>query len=452
MRGTKSAEYRSRWAAVGAAVAVSFGAGGIYIGNAANDSAASSFVAITPVRVLDTRTNLGLSGMFTAPIPRDLLVTGSIATTDGVQVVVPTGATAVSLNVTVVGPSAAGFLTVRPADATGAISTSSLNFVAGQVIPNAVTVKVPTAGGDVGKIEISYDAFGVAGPTTHVLVDIVGYFQVAATVPASVPTTVPSTVPASSPTTVPTTVPSTTPADGAACAVGGQAGTIVNGYDHKHDASTKCFLSRVTTFAGIGGDGTADGILAQFSNPKAVAVDLDGNVYVADTANNRIRKITPAGAVTILAGTSGGFLDATGTAAQFNNPNGVAVDTAGNVYVADTTNNRIRKITAAGVVTTLAGQASAGTTDATGNAAQFNDPRAVAVDTAGKVYVADTTNNRIRKITAAGVVTTVAGSTAGFLDATGNAAQFNNPNGIAVDVNGNLYVGDNGNDRIRQIN
>ena len=209
----------------------------------------------------------------------------------------------------------------------------------------------------------------------------------------------------------------------------------------------------VTILAGTsGGFLDATGTAAQFNNPNGVAVDTAGNVYVADTTNNRIRKITAAGVVTTLAGSTAGFLDATGTAAQFNNPNGVAVDTAGNVYVADTTNNRIRKITAAGVVTTLAGQASAGTTDATGNAAQFNDPRAVAVDTAGKVYVADTTNNRIRKITAAGVVTTVAGSTAGFLDATGNAAQFNNPNGIAVDVNGNLYVGDNGNDRIRQIN
>ena len=168
--------WRARWAAVGAAVAVSFGAGGIFVGNAASTTS-SSFVPITPVRVLDTRTGLGLTGVFTSPTSRDLLVTGSIATADGVQVVVPAGATAVSLNVTVVSPTAAGFLSVRPADAAGAPSTSSLNFAAGQVIPNAVTVKVPTSGGDAGSIEITYNALGVAGPTTHILVDIVGYYQ-----------------------------------------------------------------------------------------------------------------------------------------------------------------------------------------------------------------------------------------------------------------------------------
>jgi hypothetical protein len=169
--------WRSRWAAIGAAVAVAVGAGGIYVSNAASGSTASSFVAITPVRVLDTRSDLGLTGLFTSPTARDLLVTGVIATSSGSQQVVPAGATAVVLNVTVVGPTAAGYLSVRPADAAGAPSTSSLNFGAGAVVPNAVTVQVPTSGGDAGKIEITYNAFDVAGPTTHVMVDIVGYYQ-----------------------------------------------------------------------------------------------------------------------------------------------------------------------------------------------------------------------------------------------------------------------------------
>ncbi len=415
--------WRSRWAAIGAAVAVSFGAGGIFISSAASTTS-SSFVPITPVRVLDTRTGLGLTGVFTSPVSRDLLVTGTIATADGVQLVVPAGATAVSLNVTVVGPSADGFLSVRPADAAGAPTTSSLNFAAGQVIPNAVTVKVPTSGGDAGRIEITYNALGVAGPTTHILVDIVGYYQATASGPA----------------------------DGTPCTAGGLAGTIVNGSNGDGEATVKCFRNLVTTLAGTGASGTTDGTnLAEFSGPFGVAVDAAGNVYVADFFNHRIRKITAAGVVSTLAGSTYGYFDGIGAAAQFYGPRGVAVDAAGNVYVADSGNNRIRKITAAGEVTTLAGQSTAGTTDATGIAAQFNTPRGVAVDVVGNVYVADTGNHRIRKITPVGAVSTLAGSTGGYLDATGTAAQFNLPAGVAVDTAGNVYVADTENHRIRKI-
>lgn len=174
--------WRSRWAAIGAAVAVSLGAGG-FVGfvNAAA-SVPSDVVAITPVRVLDTRdsVDVGLAGPFVSAVGQDLTITGSIPTTGGTQVVVPLGATAVLLNVTAVAPQANGFISVRPADAPGAPATSSLNFSAGETVPNAVTVAVPTAGPDAGKIEITYDALGTAGPRTDVLIDVVGYTVAAA--------------------------------------------------------------------------------------------------------------------------------------------------------------------------------------------------------------------------------------------------------------------------------
>ena len=142
-----------------------------------------------------------------------------------------------------------------------------------------------------------------------------------------------------------------------------------------------------------------------------MAVDSAGNVYVADTDNHTIRKITPSRVVRTLAGLAGshGSADGTGSAARFNFPLGVAVDSAGNVYVADTDNYTIRKITPSGVVRTLAGLAGTGSADGTGSAARFNFPQGVAVDSAGNVYVADTSNHTIRKITPSGVVSTFAG-------------------------------------------
>ena len=157
-----------------------------------------------------------------------------------------------------------------------------------------------------------------------------------------------------------------------------------------------------TTLAGLGGgegfdDGT--GSAARFRYPQGVATDSSGNVYVADTFNNTIRKITPAGAVTTLAGLGGtyGSTDGMGSAARFYRPFGVATDSSGNVYVADSGNDTIRKITPAGAVTTLAGLArSWGSADGTGSAARFNYPIAVATDSSGYVYVADTDNHTIR--------------------------------------------------------
>ena len=186
---------------------------------------------------------------------------------------------------------------------------------------------------------------------------------------------------------------------------------------------------------------------APASIPYGVAVDGAGNVYVADHGNDEIRKITPAGVVTTLAGAAGqaGSADGTGSAARFYDPAGVAVDSAGNVYVADAGNDEIRKITPAGVVTTLAGAAGqAGSADGTGSAARFYIPHGVAVDGAGNVYVADTENDEIRKITPAGVVTTLAGAAGsiGSADGPGSAARFFQPYGVAVDSAGNVYVAD----------
>jgi serine/threonine-protein kinase len=211
----------------------------------------------------------------------------------------------------------------------------------------------------------------------------------------------------------------------------------------------------VSTFAGSTASGninTTTASLASFNGPTGVAVDATGNVYVADFGNNLIRKIS-AGAVTTLAGGSKtAKANGTGTAASFSGPAGVAVDAAGNVYVADFNNNLIRKITAAGIVTTLAGSGTAGNANGTGTAASFSGPRGVAVDAAGNVYVADANNNLIREITPAGVVTTLAGSgTKGNTDGAGTAASFYYPSGVAVDAAGDVFVADSDNNLIRKI-
>ena len=209
----------------------------------------------------------------------------------------------------------------------------------------------------------------------------------------------------------------------------------------------------VTTLAGLAfSEGSADGtgIVARFAEPKGLAADSAGNVYVADSNNSTIRRVTPAGSVTTRAGSAGqsGSADGIGALARFNNPSGLALDSATNIYVADTWNHTIRKVTPARVVTTLAGMpGSAGSTDGIGIAARFNYPSGVAVDGAGNVYVADTYNNTIRKLTPVGtnwVVTTLGGRPGfyGSADGTGIAARFSNPNGVAVDSDGNIYVAD----------
>ena len=207
-----------------------------------------------------------------------------------------------------------------------------------------------------------------------------------------------------------------------------------------------------------GETGSADGvaILARFHNPADVAIDVGGNLYVADTNNHTIRKITPAGAVITLAGLAGksGTQDGPGNSARFNFPTGAALDTSGNIYVADFANHTIRKITPAGFVSTLAGAAGKpGSADGIRDAARFKQVHDVAVDSNGQVYAADFGNHTIRKITPDGVVTTLAGlaGNPGSADGAGTTARFCAPYAVAVDNASNIYVADTSNHTIRKI-
>ncbi len=212
----------------------------------------------------------------------------------------------------------------------------------------------------------------------------------------------------------------------------------------------------VTTLAGSGSSGSTDGIgsAAMFSELYGVTVDSSGNVYVTDRNAHTVRKVTSAGVVTTLAGTaySSGSSNGTGSSARFYNPTGITVDSTGNLYVADSYYNKIRKVTPVGVVTTLAGSSS-GSTDGTGSAAKFLSPQGMSVDGAGNVYVADSLNHTIRKVTSAGVVTTQVGSAAVFetVDGTGRAARFNGTKDVEVDSTGNIYVSSYGDPSLRKI-
>jgi sugar lactone lactonase YvrE len=231
-------------------------------------------------------------------------------------------------------------------------------------------------------------------------------------------------------------------------------GNIVVGDQHNHRIRIVTPAGVVTTLAGssIGyADGTGTG--ANFTYPSGVAILPNGNIVVADLGNHRIRIVTPAGVVTTLAGSgSPAFADGTGTLASFNSPHGVSVLPNGNVIVGDSSNNRIRLVTPAGVVTTLAGSGSPAFADGTGALASFNSPRQSIVLSNGNIVMVDTGNHRIRLVTQAGVVTTLAGSgTPAFANGTGTGASFSDPNGVDVLPNGNIVVGDWSNHRIRLI-
>lgn len=204
-------------------------------------------------------------------------------------------------------------------------------------------------------------------------------------------------------------------------------------------------------------DGT--GSQARFNDPQGIAADGAGNLYVAEGSSATIRKITPQGAVTTLAGTAGsaGYADGSGAAARFNAPSRLETDADGNVYVTDTGNSAVRRITAAGAVSTLAGSGSCGSSDGGGTIARFCNPKGIALDRHGNLWVADSGNHTVRRIDAAGNVTTVAGapgvcgSVDGERENRGNLARFCNPQDVAVDEWDNVYVADTGNSTVRMI-
>ncbi|GAA5121981.1 choice-of-anchor D domain-containing protein [Luteolibacter yonseiensis] len=209
----------------------------------------------------------------------------------------------------------------------------------------------------------------------------------------------------------------------------------------------------VSTFAGSGVPGFHDGLgtAAKFEKPAALAIDGAGNLYVADEASHRIRIITPAGDVSTFAGSGvAGFAEGTAGEAEFLYPTGVAVDDNGVVYVADSGNHRIRRISA-GTVTTLAGNGIPGSANGVVGSAQFSNPQSVAVDSSGGVLVADTGNHSIRVISAGNVTTLAGDGNEGFQDGPGGAAKFSSPRGVVEGAGGVVYVTDTGNHRIREI-
>ncbi|HEY7914280.1 MAG TPA: NHL repeat-containing protein [Blastocatellia bacterium] len=214
-------------------------------------------------------------------------------------------------------------------------------------------------------------------------------------------------------------------------------------------------VGSVITVAGTGAIGFADGPRDQavFADPFGIAIDRRGNLVIAEGGNNnRVRRVTPQGSVETIAGSQEGFADGIRGEAQFHTPSGIAVDSEGNILLADTGNNRVRRLTPQGEVTTVAGAGEPGFRDGPGADALFDGPVAIAIDNEGNIIIADTYNDRIRKVGKDGSVTTVAGAgKAGYLDGPAGQAMFDTPAGVAVDRLNNLYVADTGNDSIRKI-
>ena len=219
----------------------------------------------------------------------------------------------------------------------------------------------------------------------------------------------------------------------------------------------------ITTFAGTGtagsgGDGGA-AISAQLSYPFGVSVDISGKMYIADQGNQKIRMVTTAGIITTIAGT--GIIGSTGdggaaTSAKLNNPFEVSVGTSGNVYIADYSNFKIRMVTSAGTITTIAGTGILGSSGDGGAAtsAQLGYLQGVLVDISGNVYIADLNNNKIRMVNSAGIITTFAGTGIGGSSGDGGAAtsaQLNGPVWVSVDISGNVYIVDQVNYKIRMV-
>lgn len=235
--------------------------------------------------------------------------------------------------------------------------------------------------------------------------------------------------------------------------LGSATAFLVYRYKNKPIPTPIGWKAHVTTIAGDGSPLVRDGNQSAFSDPFGVAVAADGTIYVADAGeSNRIRKILPDGSVSTLAGNTEGFADGAGVSASFNTPSALALGPDGNLYVADTGNNRIRKVTPEGNVSTVAGEGSAGYVDGPAAQAQFNGPIGLAISPGGDIYVADTYNDVIRMITTEGQVTTVAGGgTPGYADGSQQVARFDTPSGIVVVENSSLIVADTGNRRLRKV-
>jgi len=206
-------------------------------------------------------------------------------------------------------------------------------------------------------------------------------------------------------------------------------------------------------FSGDGGPATSGSL----KSSSGVTVDASGNLFIADTFNNRIRKVSASGIITTVAGGGTGGLgdDGPATSASLSDPTGVAVDASGNLFIADEDDNRIRKVSASGVITTVAGGGTSGLGDGgPATSASLSYPTGVAVDASGNLFIADEINNRIRKVSASGIITTVAGNGAVAFAGDGGpatSASLSGPNGVTVDASGNLFIADTGNNRIRKV-
>jgi sugar lactone lactonase YvrE len=302
---------------------------------------------------------------------------------------------------------------------------------------NAVTAVLPTPSPDATATPTPGTASppGASSPSTPVSPAASAIPASPPATPTAAPTAVPTTAPTASPTAAPTPGPTPGPTPSAS---------------PSSSPSPKPSPSPVLTPSPAPTYGLSVVAGTGLNRPQGLARDAAGTLYVADTNSSRILKVTAAGAVSTLAGGTAGYVDGTGAAARFSAPQGIALGPDGNLYVADTGNQRIRKVTPTGVVTTLAGSA-AGAADGTGAAATFSSPRGLAVAWNGTIYVADAGNHRLRVVSAAGVVTTLAGSSFGLQDGVGAAAKFNGPAAVAVHPNGSLLVADAGNARVRIV-
>lgn len=218
-------------------------------------------------------------------------------------------------------------------------------------------------------------------------------------------------------------------------------------------STMRLITGSVTTLAGsdIGFKDDTSVLDSQFNNPSNMVVNNNGDIFVVDSGNNRIRKISATDGVTTVAGGTTGDTDGFGVDAQFDTPQGIVIDSNGDLYVADTFNHKIKKvITSTGEVITIAGS-TAGFADGLGTSAQFDNPINLTIDSSGNLYVVDSLNYKIRKITPSGDVSTFTGTTMGFADGAKSIAKFNSINGICMDSEGNLYVTDSGNFAIRKI-